>query len=371
MKTSDTTIPRRRLRPLVRRRVAPAHEASLDHALRELEERAIASSLLPEMVAAQKQARLEKQTGRWTDPLAVTLTVQFAAALYLAHRVSLQEYAFLVAHSAEGVHEARLSEGAYPEIEQLSESMRAVESAYGLKPGEYWLKKDAPPEFRLLGAKWDAASEARLAETLAELEGHTVSAIFATDRSEFDRLRERGRRSFFHKDDLIPALADTVKRYEREARASADAGAFTASVTLIGASVEGLLLLRCLRSRAKSSQVAANLPAKKRPRDPCLPTMWSFDTLIHVCLAAGWLPVIDTPNVAIRPDGLAHQLRQMRNYIHPGRVCTDRPWVEAERRDFEGAQVIYTTLFAAVFKGALLKRYGLPTVTDKFMPPAA
>ena len=361
MKTNNSTIRRQMLRPLVRRRVASANQASLDHALRELEERAAASSLLPEMVAAQRMARQKWPEGRWKDGEAVRVTVQFAAALYFARRVSLQEYTFMVAQAAEGVHDARLADRAYPEIEQLSKHMRKVEATHGLKPGEYWLKKDAPPEFRSLSAKWDAAADARFADTIAELEGGTVSRMFATNRPAFDRLRERGRRSFFHKSELIPALVDTIKR---EARDSADAGAFTAAVTLIGASVEGLLLLRCLRSQAKSSQVCANLPAKKRPRDSSSPATWSFDALIHVCLAAGWLPKINTPTISIRPDDLAHLLRQMRNYIHPGRVCTHRPWIEVERRDFDEAEVIYTTLFATVFRGAMLKRYGSLAAAD-------
>jgi hypothetical protein len=152
-------------------------------------------------------------------------------------------------------------------------------------------------------------------------------------------------------------LTDTVKRDEREARVSATSGAFTAAVTLLGAALEGLLLLRCMKSQAKAIQIAGALPKRQRPRDQNSPSRWTFDNLIQVCLQAGWLPAIHTDAVEIRPEGLAHLLRQMRNLIHPGKVCAESPWVEAERRDFEDAEVIYTTLFATVFKGPLLKRY--------------
>jgi hypothetical protein len=61
--------------------------------------------------------------------------------------------------------------------------------------------------------------------------------------------------------------------------------------------------------------------------------------------------------LAVRPDGLADLLRHLRNCIHPGKVCTVRPWIEAEQRDFEDAEMIYTTLFSTVFNGAFLKQY--------------
>jgi len=368
MKHHDPEVRRHLLRPLVRRRILPAHSSRIETAFRELEERAIASALLPEMVAAQKQVRLDKQKDRWKDPEAAKSRIQFGAAMYLARRISFQEYIFLVAHASEGVHDGRINDGAYPELKSLSSSMRQVELAHGLTPGQYWLIKDAPPEYRRLSTKWNAAAHRRLSETVTELEGQAAAALFQSDTIKFKRLRERGRRSFFHKDELVPALADTIKRYEREARASAEAGAFTAAVTLLGASMEGLLLLRCLRSRAKASRIAKELPKKQRPRDPSSPARWSFDNLIQICLRAGWLPVVHTSAVSFRPDGLAHLLRQMRNYIHPGKVCADRPWIEAERRDFEDAEVIYTTLFSTVFRGAMLKQYVSEPSADEDNP---
>lgn len=355
MKTNDPTIRRRMLRPLLRRRITPGHDKNLDRALTELEERALAASLLPSMAAAQKQARQERSAGHWKDPSAAKAMVEFAFVLYLARRVSLQEYTFLVAQAAEVVHDGRIDDQQYSEIRALSDAMHAIEVAHGLKPNEYWLKNDAPPEWRALSAKWDAAAVRRLSETFVELEDGKVSVLFAQERTEFERLRERGRRAFFHKGELVPSLADTVKRYEIEARAAAAHNAYTAAVTMMGAALEGLLLLRCLRSPVKASRTAQDLPPKKRPKTGSSPSMWTFDTLICVCLSAGWLPAIEMPNMSASPAGLANLLRQMRNNIHPGRVCTERPWVEAERRDFEDAEVIYTTLFATVFQGRLLK----------------
>ncbi|HWG87109.1 MAG TPA: hypothetical protein VN679_04945 [Candidatus Acidoferrales bacterium] len=313
--------------------------------------------MLPEYMAAQKEARANDPKSYWKDPEVAKLRIEFAAAMYLARKLSFQEYTFMVAHVAEGVHDARLQGGAYPELTSLSESMREIEKSHGLNPDQYWSTSEAPDDFLEVSAKWDDAETDRFGETLKELEGNSAANLFKTNRDEYNRLRERGRRSFFHKDEFKHALIDTIKRYEREASASAEAGAFTAAVTLLGAAAEGLLLLRCLRSHKKASEVAAALPSKKRPHKPGEPATWSFDNLTRVCLAAGWLPTIETATLAARPDGLADLLRGLRNYIHPGNVCTFRPWVEAEERDFEDTEIVYTTLFSTVLKGALLKEY--------------
>ena len=101
MKKHDPEVRRHLLKPLVRRRVLPSERRRIETAFRELEERAVANSLLPEMVAAQKKARSDRQRDHLKDPEAAKLRVQFAAAMYLARRFSLQEYIFLVAHAAE------------------------------------------------------------------------------------------------------------------------------------------------------------------------------------------------------------------------------------------------------------------------------
>ena len=365
MKPTNTTVGRLLVKPLTRRRVSPARFARIEAAFVQLEERALASAVLPEMVGELRKLRIEGKKCRWMDPNEATAKIHLAIAMYIARKISLQEYIFLVAHASEGVHEGRIIAKAYPELEHLSAGMRQIEADHGVTTGQFWPLKDAPAEYQRLSSKWSAAAKMRLAETLAELEGQYASTLFSADRIAFDRLRERGRRSFFQKSDFMPALADTVKRYEQEARVSAAGGAFTAAVTLLGAALEGLLLLRCMKSQAKAIQVAAALPKRHRPRDDDRPSRWTFDNLINVCLQAGWLPVLHTDSVEIRPEELAHLLRRMRNHIHPGKVCTESPWIEAERRDFEDAEVIYTTLFATVFKASFLKTY----IEQNLYPP--
>ncbi len=355
MKKHDPEIRRHLLKPLIRRTDLPAKENRIETAFSELEQRALANSLLPEIAIALKKDRSEKDT--WRNPDSAKLRIQLAAALYLSRLISFQEYIFFVAHAAESVHEGRILDGVYPELVDLFSSMRDIELSRGLTDDEFFPLKDAPPEYQRLNDKWVLAEDKRLGETLVVLEGALAATLFQNNRDEFDRLRERGRRAIFHKQELISALKDTIKRYEQEAQESAKVKAFTAAVSLLGAAMEGLLLLRCLLSKTKACKTAKELQRRKRPRDPNTPTEWSFNNLIHVCLYAGWLPDIQTPSISIKPDRLAHILREMRNYIHPGRVCIDRPWVEAEQRNFDDAEVIYTTLYATVFESKMLKKY--------------
>ncbi|MGH9622156.1 MAG: hypothetical protein ACRD45_20930 [Bryobacteraceae bacterium] len=116
MKSSDPTIRRVLLKPLVRRRTSPAKQAKLDRAFQVLEERAIASEMLPEYMSAQKQACASDPKNHWKNPEIAKLRIEFAAAMYLARKLSFQEYTFMVAHVAEGVHDARLQDGAYPDL---------------------------------------------------------------------------------------------------------------------------------------------------------------------------------------------------------------------------------------------------------------
>jgi hypothetical protein len=94
--------------------------------------------------------------------------------------------------------------------------------------------------------------------------------------------------------------------------------------------------------------VARSLPRRKQPRSPNDPATWTFENLIQVCMAAGWLPPVSTEVATYNPAGLAHLLRTMRNHIHPGRRVRERPWLEAEVGEYKDAEAIYVTLLATL-----------------------
>lgn len=336
------------LKPLVRRKAGLASRPRIIAALDNIARRAGAAEILPALAERHRAAREALPTGGWKDPASAASLIDLGLILLEARRMSLQEYIFLVDCSVEPVHSDRILTKTYPEIAELSAKLRAVEEAHGLGPNQYWPAGSGPDEHQRLNKAWDAASDKRYIETLKELERGAATELYNADPTEYRRLRERGRRSMYHKDSLVPALADTIVRYEQEARSAANARAFTAAIVLLGSAVEGLLLLRCLRSKRKAQEVATAMSKRRRPRNPLTPEQWTFEQLINVCLDAGWLPAIHLGDNSILPAGLAHILRTMRNRIHPGNVSTKNPWLEAERRDFDDADVIYTTLFATL-----------------------
>jgi hypothetical protein len=185
-------------------------------------------------------------------------------------------------------------------------------------------------------------------ETLREFGLNDLADLRERNPEEYERLWERGRRSVFHQDELILALRDIVVRYEEDAKRAASASAYSAAVTLLGAGVEGLLLLRCLRSKNKAGRTARELPRRYRPRYPDDPTTWNFDSLIEVCFRAGWLPPVATAVADYNPADLAHLIRRMRNHVHPGKHARDRAWIETDERDYRDAEAIYLILLSTL-----------------------
>lgn len=325
-----------------------ASRTVLSEALDRLDKRAFASDNVPDLAKMHRAAQENRTPNSWKDPEAARLSIVFAQALFMARRISRQEYTFLVAIAVEGVHDGRIADGTYPELKEIQQSIEAVRRSHGLGHDECWLVGEGPKEYQELNARFDAVCESRFIETLQKFEVHDIAILVKNDRCEFDRRRERGRRFFFHKGEVKPVITDIVVRYEADARRAASIGAYSAAITLLGAAMEGLLLLRCLRSKPKAQEVAAALPKKKRPRVVDDPTTWTFDTLIDTCMSAGWLPLVSTQLTTIRPDALAHILRRMRNQVHPGRLANERPWIEADDHEYNDAEAIYATLFATV-----------------------
>jgi hypothetical protein len=348
MKSSTAARVRRALlRPLLRRKAAPAGAKRVQVAFRDLEARANASAALRQLAEIAKHSKYDPSEVNNLD--AVAARISLAHALHVARRLSFQEYLFILDAASEALFIGRMDSGTYPELRRLAKKMQAVEAAHGLTKDEYWRNSDAPPEYRALAKKWDRAARDCEAGVLHELDASKrAHALFNNDPREFDRLRERGRRAFFHKDETVAALNDTILRYEGEAKAAAGAKAYTAAVILLGAAVEGMLIVRCLNSRRKARQVATELPRAKRPKEGSAPSSWRFETLIEVCLQAGWLPAVDLRSVSVLPDGLAHTIRQMRNFVHPGKAATERPWIEVDAFDFADAECIFTALFATI-----------------------
>lgn len=197
----DPFVRRALLKPIARRKAPVTIRKRIDAAIELLDQRAIAGAYLPEIARIQKEQRQHKSPGSYKDPASAQITVALATALFMARRISAQEYTFMVASVAEGVNEGRITDDAYPEIVELFAKIRDVEVAHGLGPDEYWANGEEPDEYLNLNRQFEAATEKRLIETFRELGAEDISGLYVANREEFDRRRERGRRAFFHKDE--------------------------------------------------------------------------------------------------------------------------------------------------------------------------
>ncbi len=355
--------------PLIRRLTEASTAAELRSFLDGLEIRAVVDDLIPKLAAETQNALEGKSTATRGDPALARSKIQFAATLYLGRRISFVEYIFTVAHAVDSVHQASRNT---EELEELSAALESEERAHGRADGKHLPIDESSEEYRRLNKLWEQASARQRQEAFDELEGREAAALLKSDPEEFDRLRERGRRALFQREDLISALTDTIIRYEHEASAAAAAGAFTAAVTIIGGALEGMLLLKCLQSPRKVSRVIAGWPGKERPKPQDRPEKWPLDHLIKVCHAAGWLSEINTSSLTIKPEGLAHWLRNARNYIHPGKTTKVRPWVAVERREYEDARHFYNALYVRLFRGSLLRRVAeIERISTLGRPPEA
>lgn len=345
------------LKPLARRRPNTADQKAVIQALERLDNYALGVELLSQLREVIKTAKQDKRSGRWKDPDYVKKSVALAHALYMARRCSKEEYVFFAAFPVENLFDSRLSDGVFNgELGPINQAIDKIREERGLGPDEYWKVGEGPKDYQKLNDQWEAIYNKHFMETFREFGLNDLAELIEKKPTEFKRLRERGRRSLSHRDEIELAIRDIVVRFERDSRRAAEAKAYSAAVTSLGAALEGLLLLRCLRSKHKALRVAKKLPRKKRPRFLEDFTTWTFDNLIEVCLAAEWLPSVSTSYAEYNSAGLAHLLRAMRNYIHPGRHVKEKPWLEIDERDYNDAHAIYVILLSKIGGGKRQKK---------------
>ena len=345
-------VRRRTLPPLAERNSETGPDA-VPSALSRLDDRATGEFVL---------AHLRKLLGidpdsepKWDkdDPDYARKMLALTQALYSCRRLTTSEYVFYAAMVVDRIHGERWFGHQFEaELGPITAAMRSIEKREGLKSDEYWPVGEGPADHQALNAQYEAVLDAKTIDIFREFGLHDLADLKVNRLAEFDRLSERGSRALFHQDELIPAIRDVVARCEREAQSAALAGAYSAAITSLGAAVEGLLLLRCLKSPCKAAATAAALPRRARPRNLSDPTTWTFDNLIAVCDEAGWMPQIETEVAQYDPSGLAHILRGMRNYVHPGRYARQRPWTEPDEREYKDAEAIYILMLAIVGRSA-------------------
>lgn len=293
---------------------------------------------LREVAQRFRAQRTNRARDAWKDPGAAAEFIALSCALYDARRISIAEHVFNVGSTIEGVHEGRWLDGDYQDdLGPISDALDALEA-------DNW---DEEEDARL-NERYSQLLDQKLLATFEELSPDDMLVLFRDHADRYDLLRERGRRHFHHRDEFSAALRDLVAEGFSEARTAAAGGAYRSAVTLLAASLEGLLLLRCLASQVRAKRIAQSLPRKHRPAPTRDMSTWTFDTLIEVCDRAGWLPQIASDAGTYSSTDMAQSLRHMRNWIHPARAARERAWLGVYREDYELADALYTLVATAV-----------------------
>jgi len=326
---------RRQLRPLYRRRSHSLTERRVLEALAIVDEVGSGNDALSQFRDEYTAARAKAGGLFWRDVACARAFIDLARVLFRVRRISWAHYVFLAGSTVEGVHDDRWLAGKYESyLRPVTTKLDAV--------------KEGDPAAVRLNAQYNQRLDHKLALVWQELGADDVGTIWQNSRAEYDDLRERGRRYVHHRGSSDQALRDLVDEGYANALAAADGGHYRAAITLLGASLEGLLLLRCLRARVKASRVARDLPRRFRSRAGDDMMKWSFEMLIEVCRQAGWLPLLLTETLAYSSDECAHSLREMRNWIHPAREAAARPWQGVFKPDYDVAHAFYTLVATAI-----------------------
>lgn len=104
-------------------------------------------------------------------------------------------------------------------------------------------------------------------------------------------------------------LARVLGRRWREANLSFEAGAYLATVILLGSILEGVLLSKVEQNPAQANK-ASKCP-KDRSGKPLLFTDWKLQSLIEVAHECGWLKKYH--------KDFSHLVRDYRNFVHPNK----------------------------------------------------
>jgi hypothetical protein len=114
---------------------------------------------------------------------------------------------------------------------------------------------------------------------------------------------------------------DPYSIYQTEADVCYDAGAYLASCIMLGATMEGYLVIltiafpeeaqQSLRHLKKTKQIGRNLGISSLLN-------WDLGQLLLIARQANWLP----SNVSNSLSG--DEIRKLRNLVHPGRLVQDR-----------------------------------------------
>ena len=249
---------------------------------------------------------------------------------------------FFKVFAVERVHERRWFNGQYSEIEAFSARMTQIEKREGLNEGEAWVRGEGPKDYWDLAEQYEQALDVRFEQTLRELDLETIADLFGGNREVFDARRESGRTRVFDHITELQEIGAVQERFEAEAKACADNGAYMAAAVMVGSAMEAALLLACLKAKDQALAARDRLPMDERPRNRD-PKRWRLAELVRVTHEAGWLPDFSVSDWVLRSIGLLERVRHLRNLVHPARHLQSGNFGDMQRL-YESAQATYSLL---------------------------
>ncbi|KTD73816.1 hypothetical protein [Legionella tucsonensis] len=265
-----------------------------------------------------------------------------AEALYYSHRFCKEQYIFFVLLPIEHFHESRWSNSYYKKrIDPIVKKIDEVKKRHGLKDDEDWPARHGPREYHRLSKEYDKLFDQTFVEVLKEFGLNDLADLKEKKPQKLNKLREHGRRIFFHENSLPEAIKESIIHYEHEAVRAYKSKAYLAGIIALAAALEGVLLLLCLQKIEEASNAFLKLKGSNKKYKPQDPTTWSFEILINVCNQIGWIKNIKTENCEFNSTEIAHYLRRMRNYVHPARQCKDRAWIVTSQKEYEFSKSLY------------------------------
>lgn len=138
-------------------------------------------------------------------------------------------------------------------------------------------------------------------------------------------------------EQVLLTLVDT---YLQESSACAQAGAYYAACAMLGAALEARFLAWCYHHESRVDQAVAQLPGKSRPKEKDK-HRWTLNQLVTVMHAAGALPTFEVDGVSVDAARLLDIIRELRNFLHPGKHVRGTPHIHLGRAHVTEAQMIY------------------------------
>ena len=138
-------------------------------------------------------------------------------------------------------------------------------------------------------------------------------------------------------------LNELIAEIEKEIEKCESARAYLAGCILIGAALESLLLavVDIYPDEVKNAIAEINKQEKKKIKFK--PLSWGLGLLIEIAIKCNWFPYKGTqgPEEGEIGDWLTKYVKELRDFVHPGRVLRYYIDISIRKEHFESARHLY------------------------------